>query len=146
VKIELLMETLCFKSLNLVSSSSTATLIQRNDTEKSVKMFLRGRPVVHNVPEKYAATYDIAKVQPAPSKRLKMDWVSVQQERGLFVILSLNRELFKISRFTATAAKTAAPIYTNCQPAKWCTLWPPLWCCITWTSSRNGITWATPMT
>jgi echinoderm microtubule-associated protein-like 1/2 len=57
-------------------SSTTATLIQRNDDEKSVKMFLRGRPVVLNVPEKYAQTYDIAKVQPAPNKRLKLDWVS----------------------------------------------------------------------
>lgn len=42
-------------------------------------MFLRGRPVTLYVPEKRADSlnYDIAKVQPAPSKKLKLDWVSL---------------------------------------------------------------------
>jgi microtubule-associated protein-like 1/2 len=41
-------------------------------------MYLRGRPVVLYVPEKRAdaLNYDITKVQPAPSKKLKLDWVS----------------------------------------------------------------------
>lgn len=39
---------------------------------------MRGRPVTFYVPEKRAdgLNYDISKVQPAPSKKLKLDWVS----------------------------------------------------------------------
>jgi hypothetical protein len=41
-------------------------------------MYLRGRPVTFYVPEKRAdaLNYDITKVQPAPSKKLKLDWVT----------------------------------------------------------------------
>lgn len=41
-------------------------------------MYMRGRPVSLYVPEKlaYGLGYDISKVQPAPSKKLKLDWVS----------------------------------------------------------------------
>lgn len=40
-------------------------------------MYMRGRPVVFYAPEKRADTlsYDINKVQPAPAKKLKLDWV-----------------------------------------------------------------------
>lgn len=42
-------------------------------------MYMRGRPVVLYVPEKRAdaLNYDITKVQPAPSKKLKLDWVKI---------------------------------------------------------------------
>jgi hypothetical protein len=38
---------------------------------------MRGRPVTVYVPEKRAdaLNYDISKPQPAPSKKLKLDWV-----------------------------------------------------------------------
>ncbi|KAL7025362.1 hypothetical protein ACKWTF_013453 [Chironomus riparius] len=54
--------------------SSTA---QYEEDNQSVRMYLRGRPVVLYVPEKRAdsVNYDITKVQPAPSKKLKLDWV-----------------------------------------------------------------------
>jgi hypothetical protein len=42
-------------------------------------MFMRGRPVTVYVPEKRAdaLNYDISKPQPAPNKKLKLDWVIV---------------------------------------------------------------------
>lgn len=55
-------------------SSSTA---QYEEDNNSVRMYMRGRPVTLYVPEKRAdaLNYDITKVQPAPSKKLKLDWV-----------------------------------------------------------------------
>lgn len=38
-------------------------------------MFLRGRPILMYAPTDIKDTYDISKVQPAPSKKLKLDWV-----------------------------------------------------------------------
>lgn len=57
-----------------IYSSNTA---QYEEENQSVRMYLRGRPVVLYVPEKRADSlnYDITKVQPAPSKKLKLDWV-----------------------------------------------------------------------
>lgn len=53
-------------------SSSTA---QYDEDNNSVRMYMRGRPVTLHVPEKLPDGYDISKVQPAPSKKLKLDWV-----------------------------------------------------------------------
>lgn len=43
-------------------------------------MYMRGRPVVFYAPEKRNDTlsYDINKVQPAPTKKLKLDWVTLE--------------------------------------------------------------------
>lgn len=38
-------------------------------------MFLRGRPIFLHAPNAIKDNYDIGKVQPAPSKKLKLDWV-----------------------------------------------------------------------
>lgn len=58
-------------------SSNTA---QYEEDNNSVRMYLRGRPVTLYVPEKRAdaVNYDIAKVQPAPSRKLKLDWVRIK--------------------------------------------------------------------
>lgn len=53
-------------------SSSSA---QRDEDNNSVRMYLRGRPINVYVPESKADSYEITKVQPAPSKKLKLDWV-----------------------------------------------------------------------
>jgi echinoderm microtubule-associated protein-like 1/2 len=55
-------------------SSNTA---QYDEDNNSVRMYMRGRPVTFYVPEKRAdgLNYDISKVQPAPNKKLKLDWV-----------------------------------------------------------------------
>lgn len=46
-----------------------------NKEDGSVRMFLRGRPVVLYAPSSDIATYDITKVATAPSSKLKLDWV-----------------------------------------------------------------------
>lgn len=38
-------------------------------------MFLRGRPIILNATSDAKDTYDVTKVQPAPNKKLKIDWV-----------------------------------------------------------------------
>lgn len=40
-----------------------------------MKFYLRGRPIVLHAPTDVRDSFDIAKVQPAPSKKLKLDWV-----------------------------------------------------------------------
>ncbi|XP_055372451.1 echinoderm microtubule-associated protein-like 2 isoform X2 [Condylostylus longicornis] len=57
---------------SLQGSTHTATY---NDEEGSVKMFLRGRPLIFFAPSDVKDSYDITKVQPAPSRKLKLDWV-----------------------------------------------------------------------
>lgn len=63
--------------LGLNFSSNTA---QRDEDNNSVKIFMRGRPVTFYVPEKKydLQNYDLSKVQPAPNRKLKMDWVSLK--------------------------------------------------------------------
>lgn len=38
-------------------------------------MYMRGRPVHLKAPSHLKDTYDLTKVQPAPNKKLKLDWV-----------------------------------------------------------------------
>lgn len=38
-------------------------------------MFLRGRPIVFHAPSDVRDNFDLAKVQPAPNHRIKLDWV-----------------------------------------------------------------------
>ncbi len=40
-----------------------------------MKFYLRGRPIVLHAPTDVRDSFEIAKVQPAPSKKLKLDWV-----------------------------------------------------------------------
>lgn len=40
-----------------------------------MKLFLRGRPIVLHAPTDIRDSFDISKVQPAPAKKLKLDWV-----------------------------------------------------------------------
>lgn len=79
-------------------------------------MYMRGRPVTFYVPEKRAdaLNYDITKIQPAPSKKLKLDWVTKIKERKKFMI----NNWFFTFRPTVIAERTAVQISTNFQLAK----------------------------
>ncbi|XP_055316074.1 echinoderm microtubule-associated protein-like 2 isoform X2 [Sitodiplosis mosellana] len=56
----------------LVGSTQTCSY---NEDDGTVKMFLRGRPVILNATSDVKEIYDVTKVQPAPNKKLKLDWV-----------------------------------------------------------------------
>lgn len=62
----------CSYSIFFLYSTHTCTY---NEDDGSVKLFLRGRPIVLHAPTSVKDTYDIGKVQPAPGKKLKLDWV-----------------------------------------------------------------------
>lgn len=66
-----------FISSNIFFYSRSSNTAQYEEDNNSVRMFMRGRPVTLYVPEKRADSlnYDISKVQPAPTKKLKLDWV-----------------------------------------------------------------------
>ncbi|XP_049825884.1 echinoderm microtubule-associated protein-like 2 isoform X2 [Aethina tumida] len=46
-----------------------------NEEDGSLKVYLRGRPIVLHAPTEYADSYDLMKVAAPPSQRLKLDWV-----------------------------------------------------------------------
>ncbi|XP_066252932.1 echinoderm microtubule-associated protein-like 2 isoform X1 [Euwallacea similis] len=46
-----------------------------NEEEKTIKIFLRGRPIILYGPTDLVNNYEITKVSTAPSQRLKLDWV-----------------------------------------------------------------------
>lgn len=54
------------------NSTQTCTY---NEEDGTVKMFLRGRPIILNATSDVRETFDVTKVQPAPNKKLKLDWV-----------------------------------------------------------------------
>lgn len=56
----------------LKHGTHTATF---NEEEGSLKMMLRGRPVIFYAPSDVRDSFDISKVQPAPTRKLKLDWV-----------------------------------------------------------------------
>lgn len=56
------------------SANSTQTC-SYNEEDGTVKMFLRGRPIILNATSDVKEIYDVTKVQPAPNKKLKLDWV-----------------------------------------------------------------------
>lgn len=66
---------LSFSSIIMTRCSSNTA--QYEEDNNSVRIYMRGRPVTLYVPEKRAdaLNYDITKVQPAPTKKLKLDWV-----------------------------------------------------------------------
>ncbi|XP_058058224.1 echinoderm microtubule-associated protein-like 2 [Anopheles bellator] len=47
---------------------------RKNDDDEYVKLYISGRPIVIHVPEAQLPTYDLTKVQPAPNRRLRLDW------------------------------------------------------------------------
>ncbi|XP_066583386.1 echinoderm microtubule-associated protein-like 2 isoform X2 [Prorops nasuta] len=49
--------------------------MQYNEEEGTVRMYLRGRPVVLHVPTPMMDSYDLHKVSTPPQKKLKIDWV-----------------------------------------------------------------------
>lgn len=57
-----------------VQSNSTQTT-SYNEEEGTLKLFLRGRPIHFHAPSDIRDSFDIQKVNPAPSKKLKLDWV-----------------------------------------------------------------------
>ncbi|XP_028133736.1 echinoderm microtubule-associated protein-like 2 isoform X1 [Diabrotica virgifera virgifera] len=48
--------------------------ITYNDEEKSLRFFLRGRPIIVYAPTELGENYELTKVSTTPSKRLKLDW------------------------------------------------------------------------
>uniref|UniRef100_A0A1L8E5X0 Putative echinoderm microtubule-associated protein-like 1 n=2 Tax=Nyssomyia neivai TaxID=330878 RepID=A0A1L8E5X0_9DIPT len=68
--------------LNLASKSPVGHVFRHgthttsyNEDDGTVKLFLRGRPVVFHAPTEVRDTYDISKVSPAPGRKLRLDWV-----------------------------------------------------------------------
>ncbi|XP_006568143.2 echinoderm microtubule-associated protein-like 2 isoform X7 [Apis mellifera] len=49
--------------------------MQYNEEENTVRMYLRGRPVVLYVPTPLTESYDLHKVSTPPQSKLKLDWV-----------------------------------------------------------------------
>uniref|UniRef100_A0A182MHF8 Uncharacterized protein n=1 Tax=Anopheles culicifacies TaxID=139723 RepID=A0A182MHF8_9DIPT len=65
--------------LNLSGNSSrqgqSHPYVQRkNDDDEYVKLYISGRPIVIHIPEAQLSTYEMTKVQPAPNRRLRLDW------------------------------------------------------------------------
>ncbi|KAJ3659306.1 hypothetical protein Zmor_011002 [Zophobas morio] len=72
-----------------------------NEEEKTVRMFLRGRPIILYVPSemgdsyditKEVGSYDITKVTTAPAQKLKLDWVYGYRGRDSAVVVLYNVE------------------------------------------------------
>uniref|UniRef100_A0A1B0C8Z4 Uncharacterized protein n=2 Tax=Lutzomyia longipalpis TaxID=7200 RepID=A0A1B0C8Z4_LUTLO len=68
--------------LNLASKSPVGHVFRHgthttsyNEDDGTVKLFLRGRPVIFHAPTDVRDSYDISKVNPAPSRKLRLDWV-----------------------------------------------------------------------
>lgn len=49
--------------------------MQYNEEEGTVRMYLRGRPVILYVPTSMMESYDLHKVSTPPQSKLKLDWV-----------------------------------------------------------------------
>ncbi|XP_055594510.1 echinoderm microtubule-associated protein-like 2 isoform X2 [Uranotaenia lowii] len=57
------------------SRQQTHAFVQKKDDDDYLKLYISGRPIVLHIPEAQISTYDTNKVQPAPNKRLRLDWV-----------------------------------------------------------------------
>jgi len=60
--------------INVQSVRSTRDM-QYNEEEGTVRMYLRGRPVILYVPTLMMESYDLHKVSTPPQSKLKLDWV-----------------------------------------------------------------------
>lgn len=57
------------------SKQNSHAYVQRKDDDDYLKLYISGRPIVLHIPEAQISTYETTKVQPAPNKRLRLDWV-----------------------------------------------------------------------
>lgn len=57
------------------SANSSTRDATYNEEEKTLRMFLRGRPIILYAPSALADTYDITKVTTPPQSKLKLEWV-----------------------------------------------------------------------
>ncbi|VEN35286.1 unnamed protein product [Callosobruchus maculatus] len=64
-------KTSSYAAPNIKHGTKDATY---NEDEKSLKMYLRGRPIILYAPTELAENYEITKVSTAPTRRLKLDW------------------------------------------------------------------------
>lgn len=62
-------------SANPQKHGSNTIQVHSKEDSPIIKMYLRGRPIVFNIPESLSDNYESSKVLPAPNKRLKLDWV-----------------------------------------------------------------------
>ncbi|KAI4463398.1 wd-40 repeat protein [Holotrichia oblita] len=63
---------ICLNNFELFCCSKD---ISYNDEEQTLKMYLRGRPIILAAPSTFAENYDITAIGPKPSKKLKLEWV-----------------------------------------------------------------------
>lgn len=49
-----------------------------NEDETLLRVYLRGRPIVLNIPSAVVDNYDVNEVAKPPAERLKLDWVKKQ--------------------------------------------------------------------
>lgn len=49
-----------------------------NDNDGTLRMYLRGRPIVLHAPTSIVDSYDVNTVAKAPMERLKLDWVNIK--------------------------------------------------------------------
>lgn len=61
----------CNRTISLCSTRD----MQYNEEEGTVRMYLRGRPVILYVPTSMMESYDLHKVSTPPQSKLKLDWV-----------------------------------------------------------------------
>ncbi|XP_077521622.1 echinoderm microtubule-associated protein-like 2 isoform X11 [Amblyomma americanum] len=61
-------------SQDFATASSTKEA-QLNTEDGTVRMYLRGRPIVMHIPSEQLHDYSLMKVNSAPSQRLKLEWV-----------------------------------------------------------------------
>lgn len=48
--------------------------VSYNDEDQTLKMYLRGRPIIMAAPSDVAENYDVGNVGPEPSKTLELEW------------------------------------------------------------------------
>ncbi|XP_058462136.1 echinoderm microtubule-associated protein-like 2 isoform X1 [Malaya genurostris] len=53
----------------------THAFVQRKDDDEHLKLYINGRPIVLHIPTAQINSYEMTKVQPAPNRRLRLDWV-----------------------------------------------------------------------
>ncbi|XP_014271335.1 echinoderm microtubule-associated protein-like 2 isoform X3 [Halyomorpha halys] len=58
----------------MVPAHSSSRCVEYNEEDGSLRMYLRGRPVMLYAPSNLIETYDVAKVAAPPQQRLKLEW------------------------------------------------------------------------
>ncbi|XP_039443776.1 echinoderm microtubule-associated protein-like 2 isoform X1 [Culex pipiens pallens] len=60
---------------NGTGKGGSHAFVQKKEDDDYLKLYISGRPVVLHIPEAQISSYETTKVQPAPNKRLRLDWV-----------------------------------------------------------------------